>query len=689
MVSSKASAFALVVMCITLSAMCSHAALVPKNLAGPPSEFAQFVLPDPKAVAQTSSSALIQVVFSKSQTTSGLEWIATVPVDTVESFTISIVSNFTSSMTLEGFAPKSAGIKHGSARIIRESEPTITSAPFGIDGMLIPSTSYTWATPAVGEWTIKITACPSLLKNENFAKQVSNSAPSAFVLAQNPSEFQIYTYLQSYNNLFVGKNVPVLAMLTSSAEFLPKNAQPAGYMPSPIKATSVQAQINIVAPDGQSSSVDMHDDGLHSDGEANDGLYGAFLQASEVGNYQTSIVFKGNGPNGDALFRTTQHIIPITSEFLTLTGKAVATQQAESLSILFEVEAASAATPSVRLYSEVYGTNAAGEEVAVAWVGGVANIQKVNNMQVLEAQLNSRWIALANATAPFTVRNTIVSDLTTFVPVYNTTESFAVKMTNVYADVRGAEYNPPLNVITKEMRDGKMPAEMAARVGKSTGNGKLLLIHGYCSTSNPFTFSDFTNAVAFSDLEANRPNDEFAKMVAAFGEEYTDGYSIIGHSQGGVVALHLATYYHSGLDLSASMEGRVIQSVGTPYQGTGLAGTLASIGSAIGIGCSANNDLTLDGAALWLNTIPTDKRELVYYTTTQYQTGGLVNYCNLAANGVLKWPNDGVTDSDHNNLPGAVFANHFKGWCHTIDMKSPPQCSYSENNVAMNDLSVW
>ena len=63
--------------------------------------------------------------------------------------------------------------------------------------------------------------------------------------------------------------------------------------------------------------------------------------------------------------------------------------------------------------------------------------------------------------------------------------------------------------------------------------------------------------------------------------------------------------------------GRIIQSVGTPYQGTPLAGILAAIGYVFGTGCGRNDNLTYDGAEQWLRGIPMEKRAEVYFYTTQ------------------------------------------------------------------------
>ena len=63
--------------------------------------------------------------------------------------------------------------------------------------------------------------------------------------------------------------------------------------------------------------------------------------------------------------------------------------------------------------------------------------------------------------------------------------------------------------------------------------------------------------------------------------------------------------------------GRVIQSVGSPYLGCPLAGILGSIGGVFGIGCGENEDLTYDGAERWGALIPMEKKAEVYFYTTQ------------------------------------------------------------------------
>ena len=50
----------------------------------------------------------------------------------------------------------------------------------------------------------------------------------------------------------------------------------------------------------------------------------------------------------------------------------------------------------------------------------------------------------------------------------------------------------------------------------------MVLVHGYCSGSNPWKphEGDFTNAVYFLDASANKNNAQFTELVAQFVTEH-------------------------------------------------------------------------------------------------------------------------------------------------------------------------
>lgn len=63
--------------------------------------------------------------------------------------------------------------------------------------------------------------------------------------------------------------------------------------------------------------------------------------------------------------------------------------------------------------------------------------------------------------------------------------------------------------------------------------------------------------------------------------------------------------------------GRRLQSIGTPYHGSPLAGLIATLGSILGIGCGSNDDLTYCASERWLSKLPPDSQKEVYYYTTE------------------------------------------------------------------------
>lgn len=212
---------------------------------------------------------------------------------------------------------------------------------------------------------------------------------------------------------------------------------------------------------------------------------------------------------------------------------------------------------------------------------------------------------------------------------------------------------------------------------------RLLLVHGYCSGGNPFTVSHFTGDVStFDDPNQSRTIDAFAQGILSQGSA-AKSYGVVGHSQGPMAALHLRSYYWSGLDWAQG--NRLIQAVGAPFQGTPLAGNAAVLGQIFGAGCGSNADLTYAGAAAWLSLIPTWAREDVWYWTTSFNDRPfLYDYCNIITDLLLSDPDDGVIERDRGQLPGATNRGHREGWCHTAGMRDPAQTTDFARNLEMN-----
>jgi pimeloyl-ACP methyl ester carboxylesterase len=123
----------------------------------------------------------------------------------------------------------------------------------------------------------------------------------------------------------------------------------------------------------------------------------------------------------------------------------------------------------------------------------------------------------------------------------------------------------PSQPITRAMREGVPPATLRAARERASATKTTLLVHGYCSASAPFDSSLFDNGVEFADYSQSRSNDDFARLIGELANAKA-ATSVVSHSQGGMASLHLHAFYHTTLG-SSSNGGRILQSVGTPYQG--------------------------------------------------------------------------------------------------------------------------
>jgi hypothetical protein len=348
--------------------------------------------------------------------------------------------------------------------------------------------------------------------------------------------------------------------------------------------------------------------------------------------------------------------------------------------------------PNSRGYAQVWGKDAQGNDVAVCWISSITQLQKYAGEDAIALEFNLKWATLANAVAPFTLKNAYIMDPTAQVPVDLAAE-IPVKTAFEVNDILRKPHLASATEITREMKQGVMPAHILANVN-STDAGQVILLHGYCAATNPWskTTSEWTNSQFFLNANANIGIHAYSEKVAAYAEaKGITSYSIVGHSQGGMVGAHLYNFFFSGLDtmvMKQEMAGaasRVIQSVGTPYHGCTGAGSAANLAKLFGAGCGDNYDLTTDGAEKWLAGISSDARAKVNYYTTTYKLGNLFgDWCNVAVNMVLEWPNDGTTEIVYTKLNGATNLGNVEKQCHTTDMGYPPQYWDATRNKAMN-----
>ncbi len=633
-----------------------------KNLQGSPDEFGMHNLPSTTDSAVDSDSIMFPITLTS--TNNGAEWIGDVPVDSESLFVVSILAEkaYDAQLEVQSVVGVDGQLVHD-LPVVSDVEKSWFG--FNEEKNSLPSKSFSFKKPVLGLWKIKITGT-----------KATNNAVDIYVLAMNESPDRVSSHLLKYET-YTGGQVGVQASLTHHAANGEVTIRAGSHL--------AVADLDITQPNGEHMVLEMHDDGNHGDNKANDGVFGAVFTATQVGAYSAQVVMMGTVPSskGDVTFlRSSQHLLAIVDKEIELldSHQFVLAENDEMATVnLRAKKLKTGAEHKYKAYAEVWGVDENGNEKAIAWISGMTIAESVDAETVnLPLKLSMKWVSKANARLPITLKNVYVQDVATSVPITRI-EKASVKISGRVANSGLYRYTGDV----ESMFYGKRPAGFA-RINGTNSAHKVVLVHGYCSSDVPFPVESFTNGVGFVDAKQSRTHDEYALLLAAFTGSF-DSFSVIGHSQGGPASLHLLTFYWSKLDTAPeNSNNRLIQSVGSPYRGCGLAGTLASIGSWFGFGCGSNWSLTYEGANLWLATVPAHTRARVHYYTTQYADW---SWCSLPANAVLSWPNDGTSELKYSALKGGNNQGHTKKQCHTADMRYPNQCQDATRNAEMNQFA--
>jgi hypothetical protein len=612
-----------------------------KQLAGPPGEFAQMRAPDPAVGAIHSKAALLPVELAADKS-GGHLWTTSLAVERSD-LRFMVFAADGARWDVDMLSPSGTPVR--AERLASEKRAT----GFGTEGALIPGELYGFEGVERGLWQVQIKGAP---------------AGRGFLLVEGDPATELTSHLIHTRQL-VGEQIGVVAML--SGEDVHKRAtlgRQAGRIDS--------ATLRVTYPDGSVQSFPMFDDGRHGDGAAGDGVFGASFPAQVAGHHLAQVIVSGSHAHGVPLMRTAEHLIPVVEPDIALAADIVTVKAARSAAERLALAVPVAAGKSDRHYraiAEVWGHAADGKPVAVAWVGGMVQPEQ----GAIHLALDEHWIALAKAQGPFELRNLRIEDADHFITVASA-KRLALELPALSVTKAAHEV-----VIDERMLMGPRPSIDEVQL-KSTGR-RLVLVHGYCS-GGVWPTSHFSTASTFLDTHQNRTHDQFARLIRTFGSQWAS-FGTVAHSQGGAASLHLYTYYWSGLDYATG--NRLIQSVGTPYQGTNIAGILAAMGSWFGVGCGSNDNLTYSGSAAWLSGIPSWARSKVNYYTTSFATAWWrYDYCHLATDLVLSDPEDGTVERVYAQLSGATNRGHTTGQCHTTNMRDPAQYLDANRNSIMN-----
>jgi hypothetical protein len=394
-----------------------------------------------------------------------------------------------------------------------------------------------------------------------------------------------------------------------------------------------------------------------------------------LGRVRATAALAGRTRDGRAFLRCAQIAFPVLGPSLALDGSA-ATSALDDQHLRIAIGAVPRG-PEQRLHvsAEVWGHDAAGAAVPVCWLSRMLEPEVHGRAWELPLVLDLRWLEVADALAPLELRAVRVQDPDTEV-VLDLAEGLALDATpqRVPAQRR-------TRTTTPEMLTGASSTTLGAPLtalpdppfSNFAFQRALMLVHGYCSSGSIWPAADFTQPkLEFLDPNANRSHDQFAQLLAQRAvAAHISSFGVVAHSQGGPAALHLLTYYQSGLDQATG--GRRIQSLAGPYLGT----PLASLGS---FACGVNSNMTLSGAATWLAGIPSWARAEVYTFTTSNSGAE----CNFFTGLLLTHPDDGTVEKIHGELPGGNNLGHTVGWCHTTGMTNPASYTDHTRNLAMD-----
>jgi hypothetical protein len=616
-----------------------------KNLAGSVEEIPSMRLPDPATLGTRSKSAMFPI--NSRENRQEIE----IPVDSADNFQLMLLSPNGKSLNLRVALPRGDFFdlrSEGFARQVKQTDST-----YGLDGNRFPAEVFSFASIKPGVLRVQI----EMPKNLSVEGETIG-----YLVASSDSSYRLYSYIDTLQTT-VGRELGIVSTLFNQRE----NAEDGE--PASLFRGIREARVLITAPNGERLEFPMSDGGS--------GEFRTKFVPTVAGRYTAQVFSKGETPDGAEFVRSAELAFEVAADLVEL-KPSVRASRIDDLRWRIDLPVTSLkAGEKVIAHAEIWARGADGSEFPVSWLGGMTLAENLSKRETsVSITLDSRWLAQASAAKTFFLKNVRLQNPDNSVVLG---EAERLALPNIYATELAKSFS---GIMTDEMRQGVRPL----KTSNDAVGGKLMLVHGYCSGDAwgaGASAGQFTNYVKFLDLNQNRTHDQFANLIKNFGASLPS-YGIVAHSQGGAASLHLYTYYWSGLDY-ATGGTRLIQSVGTPYQGTALAGNLALLGQIFGAGCGSNYDMTYSGAASWLANIPSWARAQVYFHTTSFtDLWYRYDYCNLATDPFLSDPDDGVVERAYAQLPGANNLGHKTGWCHTSGMRDPGQTTDASRNFNMN-----
>ena len=504
-----------------------------KTLQGEPSDFMNFSIPLEDR-EETSNTLDLPVVYLSA----GLDWKYVFPVDPVDSIVVSVLYARAQMTDLTVMAVLTA--PDGS-----QPKPDYDEVkPFSLfdDTSDAEVLVLQFLHPKPGKWQLVLS-----IKGHATAKPIKALAWIAF----NNSKVCITAYTDNTDPL-VGKDMDMNMMVPDPE----RKATDGRSIPLPNMLRN--ATMTVTYPDGKEEVHVMYK-------EKTPGMMGGKFRPPIAGNYTVKLEVTGvDSESGYEFARSLTSTLSVAAPSLNVTGSISSdlyhhpVTGSEIILIQVEVKWDPQSRDTYRGYAEVYGTGNGGVSVPVAWVGGLMQVKQASSSSyILQFELDSKWLILANATFPLTLRNLTFEEIDGFIEVVKVQQLLKVSTRSPTI----SQWRPMMKAsdvdITYEMRNGYSPYRGKNYDSDSTtanSAGAIVLVHGYCADHPPFPSAHFTNPIVFSDLRRSRTIDEFARLIISFtANRGLQRFSIVAHSQGGMAAVHMLTFFITPLDGMVSL----------------------------------------------------------------------------------------------------------------------------------------
>lgn len=343
-----------------------------------------------------------------------------------------------------------------------------------------------------------------------------------------------------------------------------------------------------------------------------------------VGDYRLEVAFSATMSNGDVIQRTGYYGFPVLNSEAQLTSVSSAKVLDENrLSVDIGIEGV-AEKELLVFYAEIWR-----DEKPVSSINTITSVHETSIGNSISVALDSRWFALADIHGQqgFEFRNIRLLDPNTyllldskadlFVPVAAFPEQESIKASAV-------EINDEMLLGKNDITVPVTRSQGAQESVNFDANG-IVLVHGWCGNTNTWEGWRFNDGPRFeynSPITSMGRNDFAIELALQANAEYRDWFSVVAHSQGGQAAIHMQSYYFTGLDNSPAP--RPIQTVGTPYQGSLLMDLY--VGSGAGMindifnidDCQAQWSLTTASSIPWAIMLPFNSQQRTFYYRTTH-----------------------------------------------------------------------